>query len=103
MLNWMKRTPARLLAAGAALALAGCTTPQAAESGKAAAAKPAMWRVADEDTTIYLFGTFHLLPPGHVWRTAALDQALAQADELVLEIAASDDAAAMAAPLMKLG
>ena len=103
MLDWMRKMPARLLAAGAALALAGCSTPRPAESGAAGAARPAMWRVADEDTTIYLFGTFHLLPPGHKWRTPALDKALADSGELVLEIATPDDPAAMAAPLMKLG
>ena len=101
MLNSIRKAPGRLLAAVAALALAGCSTPQA--GGGAGGGRPAMWRVADEDTTIYLFGTFHLLPPGHDWRTPAVDQALASADELVLEIAGTDDAAAMAAPLMKMG
>lgn len=47
--------------------------------------RPAMWRLADEDTTIYLFGTFHLLPEGFRWRTAAFDRAVADAQELVVE------------------
>lgn len=37
---------------------------------------PAMWRVSDADSEIYLFGTFHLLPPTLSWRTPALDAAM---------------------------
>ena len=35
-------------------------------------AAPALWRFGDEDTTIYLFGTIHALPPGYNWRDARL-------------------------------
>jgi len=81
----------------AALALAGCAAPAPA------GARPAMWRLADSDTTIYLFGTFHLLPPGHDWRTPAIETALAASDELVLEVAEVDDPAAAAGAMMRLG
>ncbi|MEO0399798.1 MAG: TraB/GumN family protein [Pseudomonadota bacterium] len=37
---------------------------------------PAMWRLADADTEIYLFGTFHILPPGVNWRTETYDAAM---------------------------
>ncbi len=47
--------------------------------------RPAIWRIADEDTTIYLFGTFHILPEGFRWRTPLLNQISSGADELVLE------------------
>lgn len=46
---------------------------------------PAIWRLSDEDTTIYMFGTFHLLPEGFRWRSEAFDAIVAEADELVLE------------------
>ena len=87
----------------ACLALTGCARSVGDGAASPAAAKPAMWRLADEDTTVYLFGTFHLLPPDHQWRTAAFDQALARADELVLEIANLDDQAAAANAMTKLG
>ena len=91
-------------AAALALALTGCATGSAPESASAAgAARPAMWKVADADTTLYLFGTIHALPEGRTWRTAAFDQALASADELVLEIANVDDMAAGAGAMAKLG
>lgn len=55
-------------------------------------AKPALWKVSDKDTTIYLFGTIHYLPKGLKWRTAKFDKALNQSEELVLETADLDDA-----------
>jgi hypothetical protein len=71
----------RLFAPFAALlAFAG---PAAARAPQAA--KPALWEVSDADTTVYLFGTIHLLPTGYQWRTARFDQALASSNELVVE------------------
>jgi len=67
------------------------------------AARPAMWKVADSDTTLYLFGTIHLLPEGQGWRTPAMDSALAGSDELVLEVANVDDMMAGAQAMAKLG
>lgn len=46
---------------------------------------PALWKLADEDTTIYIFGTFHSLPEGFRWRTALLDRVIAETDEVVFE------------------
>jgi uncharacterized protein len=47
--------------------------------------RPALWLLADEDTKIYMFGTIHVLPPGFRWRSAALDKAVGEAAELVVE------------------
>lgn len=52
-----------------------------------ASAEPAMWVVKDADSTIYLFGTIHVLPKGTNWRSPKIEAALAEADELYLEIA----------------
>ena len=49
-------------------------------------AKPALWVVKDDDTTIYLFGTIHLLPKDVVWFQQPVKDALASSDALVLEI-----------------
>jgi uncharacterized protein YbaP (TraB family) len=62
-----------------------------------------MWKLADADTVIYLFGSFHLLPKGLAWRTPAFDRALASSDVLVLEIANLDDQMALAQTLMTMG
>jgi hypothetical protein len=97
MWNVLKKAGLALL-----LPLAACASGTAPRAGASAAPKPAMWKVADEDTTVYLFGTFHLLPEGQKWRTAAMEAALAEADELVLEVANVDDANAAAMGMMKL-
>ncbi len=71
-----------------------------------AAALPAIWTVRDADSELVLFGSIHLLPPGLAWRPAALDAALAGADDLWLEIpsdpASQQEAAALVAPLAYL-
>ena len=50
------------------------------------AAEPAVWVVRDHDSTIVLFGSVHLLPPGLDWRPDALDAALKEADDLWFEL-----------------
>ena len=59
-----------------------------------------MWVVSDADSTIYLFGTVHLLKPDTQWRTPELDAALADATQLWLEVPNVDDQAA-AMPLIQ--
>jgi uncharacterized protein YbaP (TraB family) len=51
-------------------------------------AKVALWEISDTSGTRgWIFGTVHALPAGVQWRRPAIDQALAGADRLVLEIA----------------
>lgn len=52
--------------------------------------KPAIWKLADEDTTIYMFGTIHFLPEKLPWRTAQFDEIVAGVDELVIETTDAD-------------
>ena len=56
-------------------------------------ARPAMWVVKDKDTTIYLFGTVHLMRPGIHWLDGPRKAAFDSAQELVLEIADDADTA----------
>jgi uncharacterized protein YbaP (TraB family) len=79
------------------LALAACGEQKpAAPAATPAPAKPAdlkfdgppkqaIWKIQDADTTVYFFGTVHMLPPGATWRTPAFDQALADAKAVYLE------------------
>jgi len=66
-------------------------------------ATPALWSVADADTTIYLFGTIHMLPPGTSWRSAEVDQAMARSQALYLEADVVSDPAGQAAMVRRLG
>jgi len=74
--------PFALLAASPALA------DNHADHAAAAAASngPALWKVADEDTTIYLFGTVHVLPKELEWYDATIAEALTGSDTVVTEI-----------------
>ncbi len=47
---------------------------------------PALWKVADEDTTIYMFGTIHILPANTEWTNARISNALASSDSIVTEL-----------------
>ena len=71
------------------LALPACakTAPRRA----VADADPALWVVRDADTTVYLFGTIHVLKPGLTWFDEAVRAAFDKADELKLEIVEPDN------------
>lgn len=47
---------------------------------------PAMWVVRDADSTLYLFGSMHLLRPDTRWGSERLDRALESASRLILEV-----------------
>ena len=76
--------PLALFAAAPALAetpaAATATVPAAGGNG------PALWKVADEDTTIYLFGTVHVLPQGIDWYDTTIANALDGSEMIVTEI-----------------
>ncbi len=57
-----------------------------ADTAAAASEGPALWKVADEDTTIYLFGTIHALPKEIEWYDAEIAEALTSSDTVVTEI-----------------
>ncbi len=76
------------------------TVPAPASAPTRAVARPALWKIADEDTTIWLFGTVHLLPADLDWREGPVNTALDSADELVTEIDMTPEALAKVAPMM---
>jgi uncharacterized protein YbaP (TraB family) len=63
--------------------------PQAEGSG------PALWVVRDADSTLYLFGTVHVLRPTTAWGSARVDAAFDSADQVWFEISNPDDQAAI--------
>ena len=91
----------RLLTALLALALPACAPIDVAPANAAEAYHgPAIWRVADKDTTIYLFGTVHALPKDAQWFSGPVARAYKSSGELVTEIPLDDatgDAKAIAA------
>ena len=94
------KTLRRGLAALGLLALGSCATAPALP----AAPHPALWRVSDADTSIYLFGTFHLLPEGYSWQTPAIRAAVDRSSELIVEtILDEQHPQALAAELARVG
>ena len=53
-------------------------------------AHPALWVVRDADTTIYLFGTIHVLRPEIRWFDGPVKRAFDTSDTLVLEVLTPD-------------
>lgn len=96
---------AAAIALSSVLAVPACAQP-APSATATADADPALWIVKDEDTTIYLFGTIHVLKPGLTWFDEAVKTAFDKSDTLVLEMVEPDQATmqklvmskAMAAP-----
>ncbi len=56
-------------------------------------ADPALWVVKDHGTTVYLFGTIHVLKPGLTWFDEAVRKAFDASDQIVLELVLPDAAA----------
>jgi len=79
----MLKTFVRRIAA--ALGLAGLLVAAPAAAKAPHQGHPALWEVSDPDTTIYLFGTIHLLPDNFQWRTAKFDHAVESSQQLIVE------------------
>lgn len=90
-----------------ALALGACSE-RADDSeqarGSRPAASPLFYEIAREDGSArgWMLGTIHALPEGTAWRTPAISDAMGKADRLVVEVAALDDAEAMARTFRQL-
>ena len=61
-------------------------------------ADPAIWVVNDQDTVIYLFGTFHALDGRAAWFNDEVETAFDASDQLVLETVIPDHAAVAPRP-----
>lgn len=59
-------------------------------------ARPALWKLSDADTTIWLFGSVHVLPANIVWFKGRVAKAFAKSDALVVETELGGDAAGKA-------
>lgn len=94
---------------GLALLLGACATSQDVEKPtpeKVVASdvvngdRPAMWRISDDDSEIFLFGTFHLLPEGVQWESPLMIEAMAKTEHTITE--ADTQSAEAAAQIQQL-
>lgn len=51
-----------------------------------ASAAPALWQVSDGDSSVYLFGSIHMMDDNRDWRTAQFDKLVAEADHVYFEV-----------------
>lgn len=82
--------------------LASAAEPTAVVAAPATDADPALWVVKDKDTTIYLFGTVHVLKPGLGWFDEAVKTAFDKSDQLMLEVVLPEDPSEMMSTMMPL-
>jgi len=68
-----------------------------------AAAEPALWKVQGAHSTVYLFGTVHVLKSTTQWRTPKINAAFASAGSLWEEVPNADDLAAVQPLVFQLG
>lgn len=61
------------------MAAAGAATP-------AMASGPAVWRVHSGESTVYLFGSIHILPNGYPWMNRRIADAMNASDLFVFEV-----------------
>jgi uncharacterized protein YbaP (TraB family) len=73
----------------AALLLAG---PLFAAEPPKALPHPPLWKVQKGATTLYLFGSLHILPKDFAWGSPEIDAALAASDRFVFEVPIDDAA-----------
>lgn len=57
----------------------------AQKSENAAIARPPLWRLADEDSEIFLIAAFHATPSGLDWRSVEIARAIDAAETIVFE------------------
>ena len=84
----MRFWPALLVSFAVAAAPCSAETPAPPQK-----AHPALWTVHGKRSTVYLFGSVHLLPPNLAWRDERIDRAIRSADTFVFETALDTDAA----------
>lgn len=83
-----------------ALALSACggeEAPSPPVEEAAVPGSPAIWSFSDDDTTVYLFGTVHLLKPETEWRSEEIDAAFDSADTIYFEADVQSEAAGLEA------
>jgi uncharacterized protein YbaP (TraB family) len=83
----------------AALLLIGAGAQARPAPSSSTLATPALWAVKDADTTIYLFGTVHVMKPDIDWFRGDVKRAFDRSDQLVLEIIEPDNPNTIAATM----
>lgn len=61
-----------------------------ADESSQASMGPALWKMENGDSTLYLFGSFHMLRKGVNWRKPYITSAIDSSDDIILEASEAD-------------
>jgi hypothetical protein len=93
----MFRSIAGLKLASLAFAAASLCAPAVMAAEKPAAKavqsapEPALWKIENGKSTVYLLGSIHVLPQDFKWHTPVIDKAIDSADDFAFEASLSHD------------
>ena len=76
-------------------AFAQAPTAPAVQAASVEGDGPALWVIRDEDSTLYLFGSVHVLRPTTAWETPRIKAAFDASSDVWMEISNPDDQAAI--------
>jgi uncharacterized protein YbaP (TraB family) len=101
--TFLKGAAAFVAGIGCGTVLASVATAQTDYA--AIEANPGVWSISDEDSTVYIFGTVHILPPELDWQTSDVTAALADAETIYFEadVLSPESQAQMQALIPQLG
>jgi len=102
--DWLAERLHRVL--GLALGVAALATAACGiwpHQARAEVAHPALWVIHDADSTVYLFGTIHVMKADVDWFSPGLRQRFASAGDLWLEVPDLDNAGGVALAFQKYG
>lgn len=80
-----RRLTAALAASLAALFIAGAALA-ASDFVSSAKPSPALWRIRNGTSTVYLLGSLHILPKDFAWTTPAIEAAMGESQRFVFEV-----------------
>ena len=104
LLKHVGRSATAALMAVSLMAVAGGAFAQTpAADGLQADPGPALWVVRDDDSTLYLFGTVHVLKPDTAWASPRVDAALAASSDVWFELSNPEDTAAIIPLIQRYG
>lgn len=95
------RATSKIMALSAFALVAACSTADEVAPPAQISEGPAIWQVADKDTTVYIFGTAEALPPDTDWRSDAVTAAFAASDRIIIETDESPEAQAKLGPVIQ--
>ncbi|SMQ63532.1 hypothetical protein SAMN06295905_0829 [Devosia lucknowensis] len=64
-----------------------------------ALAAPALWQVSDEDSSVWLFGSVHMLRADTEWRSSAFEKVMSKVDKVYFETDIGPEAQMLITPL----